>query len=146
MAMSMVLITVAAFFDALSLIPFVGTIMGPIFWVIVGVYLWTKGMGIFNGKKLAATLVSFAIELFPGIQALPGLIAGIVAILIIIRIEDKTGKSVLGPINKGLKPSRFERKPLNSSPGIRYPTSRGNIRPQNLSRKNSVDEEISLAE
>lgn len=124
-AMSVVLVGVAGVFDAASLIPFVGTVMGPIFWVVSGVYLWTKGVGLFGGKKIATTAISFVAEIFPFSQELPMLTAGIVALLIIIRIEDKTGKSLVKPMKAGITPPRLRRTtPLNSEPGVRPPRNK----------------------
>ncbi|MDO8430591.1 MAG: hypothetical protein Q7S72_01205 [Candidatus Taylorbacteria bacterium] len=119
--MSVVLILIAGFFDLLSLIPFVGTVMGTVFWVIAGVYLWTKGVSFFSGRKLAITAISYVAELIPVIQELPMLVAGIIGVLLVLRIEDKTGMSIAKPMKTGITPPKFQRNPLNNEEGIRRP-------------------------
>ena len=121
MGMSVLLIALAGIFDLATTIPLVGTVMGPVFWIIVGLYLWTKGMGIINGRRLAASGTSFVAELIPGAQALPTLVVATIVILVIIRIEDKTGLSVVKPLKKGITPPRIQRIPANSMPGRREP-------------------------
>jgi hypothetical protein len=129
------LIVLATIFDLFTLIPFVGDIASPIFWAIVGVYLWTKGMGIFNGRKLAITTISFIAEMIPAVQELPMLLAGIIAMLVVIRIEDKTGISITKPTAKGVTPPRLKHNPLNNKPGIRTP----NIKKASNPIKNKAD-------
>lgn len=119
--MSVLLIAFAVICDLFSLIPFIGDIFGSIFWIIVGIYFWTKGMGILNGRKLAVTAISFVAEMIPVVQELPMLLAGIIAMLFIIRVEDKTGKSLIKPMSKGVTPPRLQRKPFNGEEGIRPP-------------------------
>jgi hypothetical protein len=92
---AMIILTVLAIvFDLLGLIPIVKDIEAPIFWAIAGIYFWTKGMGIFNGRKLAAVLASFITSIIPVVQELPvELTLGIIAIFIMTRVEEKTGIS-----------------------------------------------------
>lgn len=118
--MSIVLVFCAGIFDLATLIPFVGIIMGPIFWAIAGVYLWAKGVGMFGWKKLATSVISLIAEAIPAIQALPMLTVGIVVILILIRIEDKTGKSLIKPVKAGVTLPRLRRAPKNEN-GVRRP-------------------------
>lgn len=138
MGISIVLIMLAAVGDALSLIPFVGAIVGPIFWIIIGIYLWTKGMGILNGRKLAVTAVSFVSEIIPIVQELPMLLAGIIAILFIIRVEDKTGLSLMNPMKKGVTPPRLKKNPFNGKAGIRPPR-------KSMGREQSEKENLDMA-
>lgn len=121
MGMSILLMGFATICDFFSLIPLVGDAVAPIFWVIVGIYFWSKGMGILNGRKLAVTAISFVAEMIPWVQELPMLLAGITAMLFIIRIEDKTGKSLIKPMSKGITPPRLTRNPFNGQEGIRPP-------------------------
>lgn len=120
MGASIVLVIFALLFDAISLIPLLANITGIIFWVIVGIYLWMKGLGILNGRRLAVTAVSFVAEMIPGVQALPMLLAGTIALLFIIRAEDKTGLSLVKPMSKGVTPPRLKRNPFNHD-GVRPP-------------------------
>lgn len=120
LASSVLLIMFATLCDALSLIPFVGDIVAPIFWLIVGIYLWTKGMSLLSGRKLATTGISIIAEMIPAVQELPALLLGIITILIILRIEDKTGIST-NSIKKPGTTNPRNKVPLNSQPGIRLP-------------------------
>lgn len=123
--MSVVLIGLAGVFDAAGLIPFVGSFMSPIFWLVSGVYLWTKGVGLFGGKKLAVSAISFVTEIIPVVQEFPMLTAGIIGVLLVIRIEDKTGMSLVKPMKAGVTPPRLRRAPpLNSVPGVRPPRNK----------------------
>ncbi len=113
--------------DLISLIPGGGDIVSPIFWGLMALYFWKKGMGLFNGRRFAAAAISFVAELIPAVQELPLLLAGIIAVLFIIRIEDKTGKSIIKPLSKGVTPPRIERNPFNGQPGVRPPRITGEI-------------------
>ena len=139
--MSVVLIGVAGLFDAASLIPFVGTVMGPIFWVISGVYLWTKGVGLFGGKKIAISAISFVAELVPLVQELPMLVAGIIGVLLVIRIEDKTGMSIVKPMKAGVTLPRYKRVPLNGQKGLRLPNKQNTVQKEYTAE----DEDLTLA-
>ncbi len=145
MASSIVFIVIAAFFDLLSVIPLIGGAFGFIFWVIFGIFLYTKGIKMWDGKKMAVSAISFLAELFPFVQTLPTLIAGSIAILLMIRIEDKIGVSISNPLRKGTTPPRIQRIPVNSEPGIRRPNNR-NADLGSLKTPREPNEEISLAE
>jgi hypothetical protein len=118
---SILLVVVAIIFDVLSLIPLVGSIAGPLFWVLAGVYFWYKGMGIVNGRKLAVSSISMVAEIIPAVQALPALTVGIIVMLTMMRVEDKTGISLKKPKIPGTTPPRLSRPQFNSQQGIRYP-------------------------
>lgn len=117
---SVLLVVLAGIFDILSLIPFVGDFIGPLFWIIASIYFWKIGMGLMNGRKLAVTLVSMAAEMVPVVQELPALMVGITVIIVMTRIEDKTGLT-LNPMKKGVTQPRLSRNPFNSQPGVRPP-------------------------
>ncbi len=129
---AILLVLFAGFFDILSLIPFVGDFVGPLFWVVASLYFWKIGLGIVNGRRLAVGLISMIAELIPVVQEFPSLMVGISAVIIMTRIEDKTGLS-LNPLKKpGVTEPRIQRQPLNSQEGVR---------PPRLQRKdNSVDD------
>jgi hypothetical protein len=120
MAMSIFLIVIAGCFELIGLIPVLGSFSATIFWFCIGLYFWSKGMGLFSPKKLVTVAISYVIEIIPLIQWLPALIIGIIVFLIIIRIEDKTGLSVLAPMKKGSTPPRVVRIPKNIN-GVRQP-------------------------
>lgn len=120
---TLLLIAVAGIFDLLTLIPFVGDFISWIFWFCASVYFWKIGMGLVNGRRLATLAISIVIELIPAIQWLPGILAGIIAIIIMTRVEDRTGIS-LNPLQKtGITPPRLQRNPVNAKAGIRPPNS-----------------------
>ncbi len=116
-----VLVVLAGIFDLLTLIPFVGDFLGWFFWVLASIYFWKIGMGLINGKRLATMAISIIIELIPAVQWLPGILAGIIAIIVMTRIEDKTGIS-LNPLQKkpGITAPRIQNVPLNQN-GQRLP-------------------------
>jgi len=97
------LIALASLVDILTLIPFVGTFIGWLFWVLVGVYFWKVGLGFVNWRRLAPSIVSALIELFPFAQEFPTIVAAMVIILTLTRIQEKTGLSLLAPLKKGQK-------------------------------------------
>ncbi len=138
MGMSVVLIIFATVCDALSLIPFVGDAVSPIFWIITTIYLWIKGVKILAGSKLATTAISFVGEMIPGIQEFPILMGGIIAILFIIRAEDKTGLSLLKPMSKGITPPRLQRNPFNGKAGVRPPR-------KTIPMQDNTEEELDMA-
>lgn len=115
MGISVILIT-AVIADLLSLVPFVGDIVGPIFWVCVSIYLWSIGCGLLNARRLATSIISMVAEMIPLVQELPLIFAGALAVIILVRIEDKTGKKLMPGSNK-LSGSR---KPLYNN-GVRQP-------------------------
>lgn len=107
--------------DIIGLIPFAKDFTATIFWVISGFVLWKKGLGLLNYKKLATIAISWASSMIPFIQELPiELTAGIVAIIIISRAEEKTGAKLLGEMGQSKMP-----KPLNQG-GVRVPTGPNN--------------------
>lgn len=115
------LVALAGIFDLLSLIPFVGDFVGPIFWIIASIYFWEAGLGFVNGRRLAVSAISMVAELIPVVQGLPAILAGIIAIIVMTRVEDKTGIS-LNPLQKkpGMTPPRLPPKPANVD-GVRLP-------------------------
>ncbi len=134
------LVLLAIIADLISLIPFVGMVSGPTFWVLASWYLWKKGCGLFNARRLATELISSVVEIIPAIQALPAATVGIIAVLLMIRIEDRTGIS--------MKPDSFAgsvrkphyttdengqgiRRPQSSTPAIPPKLNINGIRPPN---------------
>ncbi len=118
-----ILVFLAILADILSLVPLAGTIVGPIFWLVVGLYFWNIGMGVINGKRLATGAISIVAEIIPVIQSLPTITVAIIVIIIMTRIEEKTGISVssLTKRTPGVTPPRLKPPRLNAEQGIRYP-------------------------
>jgi len=106
--------------DALSLIPFVGVISGPVFWALFSFYLWKVGCGFINPRRLITGSISMVVEILPAVQMLPAATLGFILVYIFVRMEEKTGISI-NNISSGkvLAGSR----PLNTN-GTRMPTRR----------------------
>lgn len=104
------LVAGASVADLISLIPFAGTITSPIFWLFASIYLWYAGCGLLNSRRLATSLLSLIAEVVPAIQELPLTLAGIIAVLIMIRIEDKTGLKIpgVGPKTDGVRSPLYQ--------------------------------------
>jgi hypothetical protein len=119
--MSIFWIALAGIGDAASLIPVVGTIVGPIFWILFAIYGWKKGLGLINPKKLITTAVSMVAEIVPIVQELPALLFGVSIILAMVAAEDKTGISLVPSKKIGVTLPRNTRRPVNSVPGVRPP-------------------------
>ncbi len=90
------LLVVGIILDLVTLIPGAGTLLAPPVWIAINTYLWIIGCGIVNAKRLSTSLISMVGEMIPALQALPINILGIIAIIIMVRLEDKTGIKVHG--------------------------------------------------
>ncbi len=123
---TIILFIAACIADALSLIPFVGDLVGPIFWILASIYFWKSGMGLMNPRRLITSAISTVAELIPVVQEFPTIIAGMIIIIVLTRIEDKTGISVTSVAGGG--------KPYLNSGGVRLPPpkvplNQGSVRP-----------------
>ncbi|MDE2188529.1 MAG: hypothetical protein KGJ35_02255 [Patescibacteria group bacterium] len=114
---AIILLFLAAIADLLCLIPFVGDVVGPVFWIAVAIYLWKIGCGFINPRRLITEVISMIAELIPGVQELPTIIVGVAIIILLVRFEDQTGLSVMKPLSAGGK------LPLNQN-GVRLPPPR----------------------
>lgn len=127
-----ILVFFAIIADGLGMIPFVKDFTASIFFVCASVYFWMKGMGILNGKKLAAMAISWIASMIPIIQEIPlEVTAGIIAIILITRIEDKTGISVTKPLSQGKKiasPKSMMNFAGRREPPPRIPSNQGDRR------------------
>lgn len=89
--------------DLIGLIPIAKDIMGPIFWGAFFIYSGLSGMGWFgNWSRVAAMGIDLVASLIPAIQEFPELTLGIVVVIIMIRFEDVTGKSIIKPLQAGI--------------------------------------------
>lgn len=84
-----IIVFCATLADIFTPIPIVGSVVAGFYWVIFGIYLWLTGHGLLNWRRLAPGIVSFAIEMFPAIQAAPTIIAATIAIISLSHIEDR---------------------------------------------------------
>lgn len=138
------LLIVAGVFDLISPILVIGSITGPIYWVSLSAFLFTRGFGLLNARRLTSSIISLIIEVVPAVNTLPAILAGTIAIIIFSRIEDRTGISMhkkgvanAGAIRKTLNRDgrRDPTQPLPEEPQMERLaslTSRANMRPLNV--------------
>ena len=133
--LGLILSAVAFVGDIVSLIPFVGDFVGPIYWVLAGGYLWkARGVNPIKGKnvagKVAAISISLVAKLIPVVQELPiELFAGMIALVIVTRLEDKTGidasalasGNIKAAVVGGVRSSVGRPPPLNEEDNVRRP-------------------------
>lgn len=128
-AAGIILVVVALIADLLTLIPFAGDFVSPIFWVAVSIYFWKRGMGIVTGKQGVAKIISFIAEFFPGIQALPTIFLAMLVIVGVTRFEEKTGLPISSMA--GGKPGTKMNVAGSRLPTPKVPLNQGGIRPPN---------------
>lgn len=120
-----ILLIIAIIADAFTLIPFVGALVGPMFWVGATFYFWKVGLGFVNWGRISTSVISTLGELTPAVQFLPFITVGVIAVLILDRIQAKTGisltsltKGKIGPkMNTNGRREPPARIPLNNSQG-----------------------------
>jgi hypothetical protein len=112
---------IAIIIDLLTIIPIVGDIAGPAYWLIFGFYLYKTKHGLVNWKTLAPEIISVAGEMIPVAQALPSILAATIVIFVVSRSEDKTGISILAPLSKGQKVRLPNKIPPLNQGGVRSP-------------------------
>lgn len=114
--MAVLLLGAAAFTDLLTLIPFAGDFIGWLFWGLCTIYFWRKGMGVINMNRFVPALISSIAELFPVVQEFPTIVVAMFAILVLTRIEDKSGLKILPTKGKpGVTPPKVNRVPRYSN-------------------------------
>lgn len=86
----------ALFFDLLSLIPFLNVIVAPIAWITVTLWLYLEGVSPLSGRRLATIGVSFIVGLIPILSMLPEITLAVVAIILMVKLEDRVTKAVPG--------------------------------------------------
>ena len=123
----LILVIAALIADLLTLIPFAGDFIGPIFWVGVALFLWLKGCGFLNTARIATELIALVAKLIPVIQEFPETTIGIILVILLIRFEDRTGIKVAGAISEGGMNAVTQggNQPFNRG-GQRLPSGRGN--------------------
>ncbi len=106
----------AAVGDLVRLIPFVGDFAGPIFWISFAIYLWKKGYGFLNPRRLAVGGIDMVIKMIPAIQEVPvELLLGAGVVIAMIKFVDKTG------VKLPTSGAATTRPHLNTN-GVRMPT------------------------
>src|SRR5574343_803087 len=117
-----ILIISAIFVDILNTIPLLDGIVSTFYWMFVSVYLWRTGHGLINWRSVIPESISLIIEWIHALSAIPTVFISTVLIIILSKIEDKTGVSIQLPgKTPGITPKRNTKTPVNSTPGIRPP-------------------------
>lgn len=95
--------------DFLTMIPFVGSLLGWIFWIFFSMYLlFIKGIWI-RAKNLVTMTVSTVVEAIPIVSMLPSITLGIFLTLAQIRVEDKLNSKKEPPAKpKVIEPAEAE--------------------------------------
>lgn len=112
--MAVLLVFIAICADLATFIPLVGDLVAPAYWFAMVIYLWTIGCGFLNARRLATELLSFVLEMIPGLQELPTIFLATILIIVFVRLEDRTGLKLAKPFSEG-------KRPLNAN-GFRSPT------------------------
>ncbi len=134
--LGVILIILAGVADLATFIPVVGNFLGFLFWAVMAVVFWKLGLGFINYRRFVPMLISTATEIFPVVSFLPTIIAGMFAILILSRIEDKTGLKILpSKGNLDITKPKLRRVPVNSTAGVRQP--RNTIKPEQTTDEES---------
>jgi hypothetical protein len=128
-----ILVFIALLADLLSIIPFVGTFVGPIFWASVALYLYIKGFGFLNLRRLAPMAISVVGELIPAIQALPTIFVGMIALVILIKTREITGISL-----KDASHGKFSRPQGLNNAGVRAPRPKNTQIPSSPTRNQNT--------
>ncbi|MEK7650794.1 MAG: hypothetical protein AAB364_02930 [Patescibacteria group bacterium] len=66
-------------------------IVGSIFWIVFAIWFFILGISPLNLKRLATMLSSVVIELIPLVSILPSITVGVIAIIVMVKLEDKIG-------------------------------------------------------
>ncbi len=90
------LILTAFILDVGSLIPLVNWITAGMATIIFGIWFYLLGISFINPKLLGSALVSFIIETIPFLSWLPSLTAAVIAVIIIVKSEDRLGIKLPG--------------------------------------------------
>ena len=117
--------------DLVTLIPFVGVVVGPLYWILLSIFLYKKGFGIINARRLATSIGSMVVEMVPVLQALPLITVGTILIIVLSKMEDRLGIKIP---TKGSQPPGAtidpNTQPLNRG-GVRPPNQQDNQKPLN---------------
>ncbi len=130
-----VLVPTALIADALSLIPFVGNVVAPAFWVFASLYIWGKGFGLMNLKRLVPALISVIAEFVPVVQEFPTIITAVVVIIVSVSIEEKTGVNILKNPTEALSAEGLGR---NISKGLKTFGTRKNLPQGNKEKEGKI--------
>ncbi len=98
---AMLMVGLAIFFDILSIIPVVNWFTAIAAWLCFFIWFAVLEVRFMTIKRALPAIISFIVELVPILSIIPGLTLGIIVIIIMIKLEDKTGiKIPLSTIEK----------------------------------------------
>ncbi len=100
-----VLLFFAVFMDILSLIPIANDVVDIVAQSLIAVFFFVNGVNIFTGgyKKLVPYIVGWIVEAIPVVSVFPTITIETIIIIIISRIEDRTGISSSSASEKLIK-------------------------------------------
>jgi hypothetical protein len=89
------LVTFAIFADIvgaiISLIPGVSILVTIVGWLILNLWFTMLGVGFMDGRRIGTMLASIVVEAMPVLNILPGFTVAVIAIIIMVKSEDKLG-------------------------------------------------------
>ena len=110
---------IALLADLLSLIPFVGDAVGPVYWIVLTFEMHGKGYSWKNPKSLVTKIVSTVGEVIPVVQELPFIFTGFLALMGFLKVQSKLGPAAAVVGGQALNhngvrlPEGMQKKPLN---------------------------------
>jgi hypothetical protein len=72
-------------------IPGISLLISVIGWSIVNLWLTLLGIGFMNGRRIGTMFTSMIVEAVPVLNILPGFTVAIIAIIIMVKSEEKLG-------------------------------------------------------
>lgn len=135
--MSAMILFIAVLADIGTLVPLVGTVVGPLFFAVFSFYLWKKGYGFVNPRRLITQAIAVLAEIIPAIQMFPAIVTGAAIVLVLLRLQEKTGISAT-TLSSGKPPIIQEgvRQPVRTTPPPRYSDGmrapNGGLKPSNI--------------
>lgn len=115
------MLSVGLISDIATIIPFVGDVVGPLFWIFMSGFLYFKKHGLMSWRTFLPSITSLVIEVIPVLQEIPTFTLAVAIIATLSRLEDSLGINVSGvaSVMKG-NISGLRKAPLNQG-GVRRP-------------------------
>lgn len=76
--------------------PIFGFIISFIAWILFAIWFLLLGIGLLSARRLAAFGSGIVIEAVPVLNMLPGITVSVVAIIIMVKLEDRLGVKLPG--------------------------------------------------
>ena len=85
------MILVAIVFAFISIIPLINLISGFIYFLTLNFWLLLNGVNPFSGKTLVTNITAMIVEFIPFVSWLPAEVIATIAIIIMVKSQDKLG-------------------------------------------------------